>query len=219
MYKRQRKYSSLSRLIGQIRAEGYDYVFNAQRFTTMGLLTVLSGSRVTVGFDKNPFSVFFSRKIKHRIGDGRHEVQRNAALAEWLTGPGAFRPRLYPTAADFEAVKPYQTAPYMCLAPASVWFTKQWPIDRWAELLGLFPENTTVYLLGSPTDAPACEDILERAGHPARVHNLCGQLSLAESAALMQGAVRNFVNDSGPLHLASAMNAPVTAIFLSLIHI
>jgi len=39
--------------------------------------------------------------------------------------------------------------------------------------------------------------------------------SLLQSAALMKGAIMNYVNDSAPLHLASAMNAPVTAVFLS----
>jgi len=34
---------------------------------------------------------------------------------------------------------------------------------------------------------------------------------------LMQGAIMNYVNDSAPLHLASAMNAPVTALFCSTI--
>jgi len=45
--------------------------------------------------------------------------------------------------------------------------------------------------------------------------NLSGKLSFLESAALMQGAVMNFVNDSAPMHMASAMNAPVTAVYCS----
>jgi heptosyltransferase-2 len=45
--------------------------------------------------------------------------------------------------------------------------------------------------------------------------NLCGKLNLLQSAALMQNAEMNFVNDSAPLHIASAMNAPVTAIYCS----
>jgi ADP-heptose:LPS heptosyltransferase len=42
-------------------------------------------------------------------------------------------------------------------------------------------------------------------------------LSLMESAALMKGAKMNYVNDSGPMHIASAMNASVTAFFCSTI--
>jgi len=45
--------------------------------------------------------------------------------------------------------------------------------------------------------------------------NLAGKLSFLESAALMKDAKMNFTNDSAPMHLASAVNAPVTAIFCS----
>jgi heptosyltransferase-2 len=45
--------------------------------------------------------------------------------------------------------------------------------------------------------------------------NLCGQLTFLQSAALMRDAKMNFVNDSAPLHFASSMNAPVTAVFCS----
>jgi len=45
--------------------------------------------------------------------------------------------------------------------------------------------------------------------------NLAGKLSFLESAALMKDAAMNFVNDSAPLHLCSAVNAPVSAIFCS----
>jgi len=44
---------------------------------------------------------------------------------------------------------------------------------------------------------------------------LSGKLTFMQSAALMRDAVMNFVNDSAPQHFASAMNAPVTAIFCS----
>jgi heptosyltransferase-2 len=51
----------------------------------------------------------------------------------------------------------------------------------------------------------------------AEVMNLAGKLTLLQSAALMAGAQHNYVNDSGPLHLASATNAPVSAFFCSTI--
>jgi len=44
---------------------------------------------------------------------------------------------------------------------------------------------------------------------------LAGKLSFLESAVLMKDALMNYVNDSAPLHLASSVNAPVTAIFCS----
>jgi heptosyltransferase-2 len=71
-----------------------------------------------------------------------------------------------------------------------------------------------VYLLGGPPDTAACERLARAAGRPGLV-NLSGKLSLLASAALMRGAVLNYVNDSAPLHLCSAMDAPVCAIFCS----
>ncbi len=47
------------------------------------------------------------------------------------------------------------------------------------------------------------------------MYNLAGKLSFLQTAALMKDATMNYVNDSAPLHIASSVNAPVTAIFCS----
>ena len=47
--------------------------------------------------------------------------------------------------------------------------------------------------------------------------NLAGDLNLLQSAGLIEHAKRNYVNDSGPMHLCSAVNAPVTAFYCSTI--
>ena len=46
---------------------------------------------------------------------------------------------------------------------------------------------------------------------------MAGKLNLLESAYLISKATMTYVNDSAPLHLASAMNSPVTAFFCSTI--
>jgi heptosyltransferase-2 len=71
-----------------------------------------------------------------------------------------------------------------------------------------------VYLLGASADIEACESIRLKANR-REVEVLAGKLSLLEAAALMKYARMNYTNDSAPLHLASAMDAPVTAVFCS----
>jgi heptosyltransferase-2 len=44
---------------------------------------------------------------------------------------------------------------------------------------------------------------------------MAGNLSFLESAALMKEAKMNFVNDSAPLHIATAVKGPVLAIYCS----
>ena len=214
--KKNGKYRDLLRLIRLIRSRRYDKVINLQRFGATGLLTALSGAEETIGFEKNPFSRFFTYRIEHRIAPDIHEINRNTELVSWFTNHTALKPRLYPSPGDFERVKPYQTKPYICLAPTSVWFTKQYPEEKWMDFLRQLPVSLTVYLLGAPSDSEAVERIRQGVASE-RVVNLSGKLSFLESAALMKGAQMNYVNDSAPLHLATAVNAPTTAIFCSTI--
>ncbi|MCK6692645.1 MAG: glycosyltransferase family 9 protein [Thermoanaerobaculia bacterium] len=217
--KKRAKYRGLAALIRQIRQEHYDEVINCQRFAAAGLLTVCSGARRTAGFRKNPLSLFFTRRVPHKFGtvdQPVHEVQRNLTLIGHLTDASFEMPRLYPAPADYERVRALKSAPgrYVCIAPTSVWFTKQFPAHKWLELMALVPADCAIYLLGGPEDAGACAAIQAASGHP-EIYNLAGRLSLLESAALLQGAEMNYVNDSAPMHLASAVNAPVAAVFCS----
>ena len=114
--------------------------------------------------------------------------------------------------ADFSKVR--VGSDYVTISPTSVWFTKQWPAEKWVKLINVLPKNIKVFLLGAPTDKDVCGQIATQSNHPL-VEVKAGELSLLQSAALMKNAQMNYVNDSAPLHLASSMNAPVTALFLS----
>ncbi|RRB00072.1 glycosyltransferase family 9 protein [Larkinella rosea] len=214
--KKNGKYKDLLRLIRVIRPRHYDKVINLQRFGATGLLTALSGATETIGFSKNPFSRFFTHRIEHRIAPDIHEINRNTELVSGFTNRTALNPKLYPSTQDSIRIKPYQTKPYICVAPTSVWFTKQYPEEKWVDFLQQIPEQLTVYLLGAPADSEAAERIRQIVNSD-RVVNLSGKLSFLESAVLMKGAQMNYVNDSAPMHLASAVNAPTTAIFCSTI--
>jgi ADP-heptose:LPS heptosyltransferase/glycosyltransferase involved in cell wall biosynthesis len=213
--KTQGKYRNLFGIIGQIRQNKYDQVINIQRYATTGLITALSGARVKVGFAKNPLSPCFNLRIAHKMqafNQNMHEIERNHQLIGHLTRLSAQRPRLYPAASDFQMVK--TDAPYFCLAPTSVWFTKQFSYVKWIELINRLPVTHTIYLMGGKGDFAICEKMRMESTHP-HIVNKSGALSFLQSAALMAGAQMNFVNDSAPLHFASAMNAPVRALFCS----
>jgi heptosyltransferase-2 len=215
--KKEGKLKNLFKLLRQIRKTKYDKVINVQRFAATGILTAFSGAAETIGFDKNPLSRFFTKAVPHIISDGahtRHEIERNNALIEHITDNKVSKPRLYPSAADHEMVKPYTSKPFITISPASVWFTKQYPFDKWIAFINQLPAAYPVFLLGAPGDASLAEQI--RAGAPNRpVTNLCGKMSFLQSAAFMQLAVMNYVNDSAPMHFASSVNAPVTAVYCS----
>jgi heptosyltransferase-2 len=217
--KKTKKYKHLFQIIRQIRQRKFDLLINVQRFAATGLISIFSGAKITIGFDKNPFSIFFTKRIKHIFSRGDldlHEIQRNHQLIATDKQPEPVRPRLYPSQDDYAKVAGYLQSPYICMAPASVWFTKQYPEAQWAKLLNLIPEKYTVYLLGAPSDGETCLNILS-ASQRSNSFSLAGQLNFLQSAAIMQTAVMNYVNDSAPMHFASSVNAPVTAIYCSTI--
>ncbi len=214
--KQQGKYSNLLQLSKQIRKTKYDYVINLQRFAASGFLAMRSKATHKFGFDKNPFATTYTLKVKHEIGNGKHEIERNHELIASITDATPGKPVLYPSENDRQLVAQYQHEPYYCIAPTSVWFTKQFPVEQWIEVINKIGESNRTFLLGGPGDYDAC-DSLKRRCYNKNVVNLAGELSFLQSAALMQGAIMNFVNDSAPQHMASAMNAPVTTVFCSTI--
>jgi heptosyltransferase-2 len=215
VFDKSRKRKSMMELIRSIRKEQYDLVINLHRFASSGLITTFSGAKETRGFTKNPFSFLYSKRVPHELGKGQHEVDRNLSLISDFVEHPQRRPQLFPSQADLDFVSQWKNEAYFCLAPASVWFTKQAPPAVWQYVMEKFDEDgVQFYLLGGPADYDLCEGI-KLVSQRNNVHNLAGKLSLMQSAALMKDAKRNFVNDSGPLHIASAGNAPVSAFFCS----
>lgn len=215
--KKENKLKNLSVLLKKIRASKYDAVISAHRFASSGYLVAFSKAKYRIGFKQNPFSFKFTHKPIHSLKLGLHEIDRNQLLIAMLTDGESVKPKLYPSTKDQQIVQQYQDSSYVCMAPSSVWFTKQLPKQQWLSLIQKFKNSKTkVFLLGGPADALQNEYIMASAFQD-NVVNLAGELNFLQSSVLMKGAKMNYVNDSGPLHMASAVNAPVTVFYCSTI--
>ena len=216
-HKKENKYKNLFSLAKEIRQTKYDYVVNLQRFMASGFLAWRSGAKHRIGFKKNPLSMFYTEKFPHEIGNGQHEVERNQVLIEKVTDGVALKPKLHPSKSNYSKVENLNlNANYIVIAPSSVWFTKQVPQSKIIELINKQSNTLQVCLIGAPSDFDYCESILKAVGH-TNVINLSNRLNLLDSAVLIESAKMSYVNDSAPLHIASAMNATVTAFFCSTI--
>lgn len=215
--KKKNKYRNLLNILKQVRQNRYDLAVNINRFGSSGFITAFSKAACTAGFSKNPFSLFFSRRVKHNISRNYaniHEIDRNLSLVSGHGENIRLEPRLYPSVNDFKKTADMVKGDYICIAPASVWFTKQFPKEKWIEFIRKINPPLQVFLLGSEKDKEYCGEIKNDTVRNNCI-NFAGRLSLLETAALMKNAKMNFANDSAPVHIASAMNAPVTAIFCS----
>jgi lipopolysaccharide heptosyltransferase II len=211
--KKEKKIPNLFRMLRTIRKEKYDKVINVQRFAATGFLTAFSGAKERIGFDKNPVSFLFSRKVIHEF-KLLHEIERNHLLIKHFVGAPVMRPGLYPSARDEEKIRKYIRQPFITISPASVWFTKQYPPLKWASFMNKVSGDYAIYLMGGPDDRSLSEAIIQMTTSKSPI-DLCGELTFLQSAALMKHAQMNFVNDSAPMHFASAVNAPVAAVYCS----
>ena len=213
--KSQHKYPGLMHILKSIRETHYDIIIDLHRFISSGFVTTFSKARYKIGFNKNPLSFLFDKRVKHIIGKSSelHEVDRNLMLIRDI-----FKPvrtiKLYPSNTDFANVKAYKSVPFITIAPSSLWGTKKYPEEKWIEFIEALPVGFKIYLIGSNSDIDLCNRIARKCVKHD-IQNLSGIFSLLETAALMKDAHMNFTNDSAPQHLASAMNAPITGVFCS----
>ena len=100
---------------------------------------------------------------------------------------------------------------YLVLAPGAGFYTKQWPKEYFLELINqiLKKRSEKIVLLGGITEI----EMFKEFSISDRVVNLIGQLSLLESALITKKAQVIVSNDSGLMHMATAVGTPVVAIF------
>ena len=106
------------------------------------------------------------------------------------------------------------SAPFITLMPgAARGASKMWPITYFEELTDklLKHRSESIVFAGGPSDAPACEELAKKAGN--RCCSVAGKTSLQEWAALLAKSRAAVANDSGGMHLAAAVGAPVVGIY------
>lgn len=90
---------------------------------------------------------------------------------------------------------------------------KCWLPERFREVTEKLLQLPNVFILffGDQSGAPVVHTITE--GMPARVINMAGKTTLRELMALIGSCTVFLTNDSGPMHIASALNVPNLALF------
>ena len=101
--------------------------------------------------------------------------------------------------------------PYICLAPGAGFFTKRWPIEYFQDVIRKIDHQLQyqVAILGDQKE----RELGEILSDPDDVFDFTGRLSLPETGAILSGSSALISNDSGLMHMATAVNTPVAAIF------
>ncbi len=117
-----------------------------------------------------------------------------------------------------EPLEPAGDHPIIAVSVGTKVQSKDWGRDNWRALLNrlatLYPGHALA-LCGAPEESEASEFAADgwRESSRTPVVNLCGLLTPRESAAAISHACIFVGHDSGPMHLAAAVQTPCVAIF------
>jgi heptosyltransferase II len=101
------------------------------------------------------------------------------------------------------------------VSPGAAYGTaKRWLPERFAEAAGALAESrgASIALFGSKSERELCEDVARRL-NGRQVTNYAGQTTLAQFIDLASACELFLTNDSGAMHIASALGIPTVAIF------
>ena len=216
---RDRGWRGLLRMARQLRRERFDTALVPHRSFRSALLAALSGIPRRIGFDASAGSFLLTDRV--RRDRSVPETERNLSLLgalgiEWVGGP----PRVYPgrdhrRQAQAFLDRHWERPPekLIGLAPGSVWPTKRWLPDGFAEVIRQLrnKDGLSVVLFGGEEDVPLCRQIAQQSG--GQVPVAAGELTVLSAAALMERCRLIVSNDSAAAHLAAAVDRPVAVIF------
>ncbi len=105
--------------------------------------------------------------------------------------------------------------PMIVISPFTRWPSKNWPLAHFIELAKQLAtiqnQRFQVVITGTLVDKPMISQTMDL--QKTQVVNLAGELNLTELAELMRLSALVVSGDSFPMHLASAVNTPLLALF------
>jgi len=149
-------------------------------------------------------------------------VQRYVSLAypakDSQFAPSIQRPLMVaePAKSEFRIGKTLQQKRVIFCPGAEFGSAKQWPATHYAQLANkLIAQGWQLLILGSNADKEIANTIVQNIDvcYQESVFNLCGQTELSDAIDLLATADRVVSNDSGLMHIASALQKPLIAIY------
>jgi len=202
------------------RLAGYDTIISLHRDRRFAFWSALIGARRRIGLsylDNDPFLTATVRinGIKHHIDHYLEALSPLGVVAQSRQMFFYVEPHLLEWG-RCALTERFAGSPVVCLAPGGARNVKEemssrrWPLEHYRDLaMKLAARGLGVVVIGGESDRYV-EGIFK---HIDRVESFVGETTLAQTAALMASCNLVVTHDSGPMHLAAAVNAPVISLF------
>lgn len=219
--------SDVLRQLVELRRERYDITIDLEFFAKFStIMTFLVGSPVRIGYFLR--QMWRGDLLTHQIyyNPYKHITEVFGSLADPLGVSVEDYAMSVPhiTEADDRAALTlleehglYVAAPFMVVNVnvSDLSLERRWPSQSFQELTrGLLRHfGAKMVFIGAKADVPQVAQVLEGFEGRGNIVNLAGRTSLGELMAIIRRSRFFIGNDSGPLHLATALGIPTVSFF------
>lgn len=192
-----------------LKNEQFDISIDLSGLLRSGLITWAAQSKYRLGFsDSDEGSPFF---YTHKIEGGEeiHAIDRYLKLAKLMDCDISHIEFPFPQLPDITEILKTLPEKFCIMAPSAGKEANRWPAERFGKLAAKLTIPTVV--IASSADSHVVEKVVENS--EGNAINLAGQTNLKELVAVIEKSSYFICNDTGPMHIAAALNIPVFAIF------
>ena len=213
------RWGELLQSILELRRLRFDLVIDLQSLARSAVVAWLAKGQMTIGLDdpREGAAAFYTVAVP-RPSSTTHAVDWYLEILRGLGVPVHFNFEWLPERLDIAALVRHKWAVeasrWILINPGARWNNKRWPVEHFSELVRLlaneFPESRFA-IMGGREDRSMGRRIAEAS--PDRCLDLTGQTSLQEMIQWIRLADVIITNDTGPMHVAVAVQTPVVALF------
>lgn len=215
---------SALKLRNEINKQKFDIAFVLDKHWSFGLFIKMCGIPVRVGFDRNREGKYNTHNIVYQ--QVKHEIDYYLSLLDAINVKHSKNTQIdLPlnkkdiSFADsfFKKNKLKGKVIGMLIGgggdnPGESGAIRKWPTDKYIELIQRLAVNYKIILLGGPKDGELNKDVMKFVKN-VNVVNSAGHCNIKQSATLMKKCALIITHDSGPMHMASAVNDMIISIF------
>ncbi len=212
---------AFTRFLAELRGCRFEMVIDMQGLFRSGFFSWASGAEVRIGRgDARELAGLF---YTHRAAVDERRMHAAVLNAGMVTPLGV---KVQPSTSDLHISAEARAGarrtlcenglpagtPYVVIVPGTNWQTKNWPADRFGQVAAGLRQRLGLraVVVGTAGQRAMAEEI--RRQEPTAI-DMCGESTLAELAAVIEGARLVVANDSGPLHMADALDVPLVGVF------
>ena len=221
IFKRAWRLSAVWQLYKNLRQDQFDITLDLQRILKSGFFALLSGAKRRIGFHRRnakEFNWIFNNEHIGYFSDDLPKIRHYLKFTQYLG-----LPEPDPLEFGFSSLSVEESAPgviaeikqpFIAVVIGTSWESKNWNFEGYLDLVRQVLSNyhLKIVLVGDQTQWALADNLVKKINSPDLL-NRVGKTTLPELTALLKAAVAGVGPDSGPGHLAAAVNTPFVALF------